>query len=632
MNLTCSMEKIFRSTFPEVIPNYELREQQIEIAMRVERALLHEDHLLAEAGTGTGKSFAYLVPLAPYLAQNGGRAVISTATIALQEQLAAKDIPFLESVLEHDFQAQLAKGKGNYLCLLRFEEEPLQISLFQDGRLFARLKDWVGMTQTGDRSELPFEPGDVWDRISPDDTCPGRKCVYYKDCFYVRARNRLKDARVIICNHALFFADLSLRDCCDGQVSLFPEYRIVIFDEAQHVEKTARKAMGAEVSSMRLPVLLYQLRKREGCNLEAVQKALALNDQFFARVMTGNGIGAGNFLLPDDPEIADLGTDLQKTVEEVIDLFDEDCVSEREGALFDCLYRYNGDLREILVGGDANIVYWVEKSRSSRRLLVTLHATPLDVSGSLTRLLFENETLTSVIMTSATLSICGDFSFLKTAVGCSAAQEISVASPFDFQEQCLLYLPQGLPDPRAADFYAQVTPFIKEILRKTKGRAFVLFTSYKGMNEVYDCLADQLPWKLLKQGSLPKQKLLEAFKEDLHSVLFATASYWEGVDVQGEALSCVILVKLPFAVPDDPIIEAKIGAIERAGGNAFYSYSLPEAVIRLKQGFGRLIRTRQDRGIVAILDPRVKTKRYGRYFLDALPPCREVSSLDDVEF
>ncbi|MDD3315496.1 MAG: helicase C-terminal domain-containing protein, partial [Syntrophaceticus sp.] len=266
-----------------------------------------------------------------------------------------------------------------------------------------------------------------------------------------------------------------------------------------------------------------------------------------------------------------------------------------------------------------------------KRKLITMHATHLNVAENLDRLLFYNDDLSSAVLTSATLSIGGDFSFLREKVGCSSALEISVDSPFSYEDQCLLYLPQGLPDPREPGFHKGVAPFIRDILNRTAGRAFVLFTSYRGMNEVWNEFQGCLPWQLLRQGDLPKNKLIDQFKTDIHSVLFATTSYWEGVDVPGEALSCVILVKLPFSVPDDPLTKAKIRSIERSGGNAFYNYSLPEAVLRLRQGFGRLIRSRNDRGIVAILDPRVRRSSYGRYFIKGLPTCREITSLDEIE-
>ena len=340
---------------------------------------------------------------------------------------------------------------------------------------------------------------------------------------------------------------------------------------------------------------------------------------------------SGCHTLSPTPEIVKLGEELQQAVKNTVNLFAVDLVGERENALFKCLERYNHDLGEILEASDQDKVYWVEKSEHRKRKFITLHATPLDVATTLEHLLFTNDELGCVVMTSATLSINGDFSFIKGKIGCSHALEISVESPFFYEDQCLLYLPSDLPDPREADFYPKAAQLIAEILKRTQGRAFVLFTSYKGLNQVYDLLKGQLPWRLLKQGDLPKNRLIKEFKEDISSVLFATASYWEGVDVPGEALSCVILVKLPFAVPDDPLTEAKIRAIERSGGNSFYSYSLPEAVIRLRQGFGRLIRTQQDQGVVAILDPRIKTRSYGRYFLEALPPCREISNIDEIE-
>lgn len=621
------VEKIFRETLPQVVPVYEVRDQQIQMALMVERGLLHDQHVIAEAGTGTGKSYAYLIPLS-FVLGDESRIVISTATIALQEQLLKKDIPFLEEILGVDFRAELAKGKGNYLCLLRYHEELQNRGLFPEDDLVERLKDWVKQTETGDRAELPFEPGESWGRVCADDTCPGRKCHLNDDCFFAKARKRLTRAGVIVCNHALFFTDLHLRDSSGGTASLFPEYRYLVFDEAQHIESTARRTMSTEVSNVRLQVLLNQLRKRDGCHLDALNKTLAINGKFFETL--GRTNNSNNYPLPQNNELTNLGQELKQAVEDTIRMFDADLVGERENAIFKCLKRFNQDLVEILDGADPEKVYWVEKSEHRKRRLITMHATPLDVSKNLDRLLFYSGELSSAVLTSATLSIRGDFSFFRENIGCSQALEISVDSPFSYEEQCLLYLPQGLPDPREPGFHAGIVPFIEDILIQTEGRAFVLFTSYRGLNEVWDMLNGRLPWKLLKQGDLPKNKLLEEFKADLHSVLFATSSYWEGVDVPGEALSCVILVKLPFSVPDDPLTQAKINSIRRSGGNPFYSYSLPEAVLRLRQGFGRLIRTKDDRGVVVILDPRVKTTSYGRYFIEDLPTCREATCLDDI--
>lgn len=622
------VEKIFRETLPGLIPDFEVREQQIQMSMMVERGLKHDQHVIAEAGTGTGKSYAYLIPLS-YVLADDAKVIVSTATIALQEQLLKKDIPFLESILGIDYHAELAKGKGNYLCLLRFQEELQNRGLFPENDHMDRLRDWIGQTETGDRAELSFEPKDSWGRVCADDTCPGRKCHLQDECFFVKARKRLHRAGVIVCNHALFFTDLNLRDSSNGAASLLPDYRYLIFDEAQHIESIARRTMSIEVSNMGLQVLLNQLRKREGCHLDAINKALAINSGFFDAV---SQLESNNkHTLFPTPELIKLGQRLQEAVKDTARMFAVDLVGERETAIFKCLDRFNQDLREIMEADDPERVYWVEKSERKKRKLITIHATHLNVAENLDRLLFYNDALSSAVLTSATLSIGGDFSYFREKVGCSRALEISVDSPFSYEDQCLLYLPQGLPDPRSPRYYKDVAPFIQDILHQTTGRAFVLFTSYLGMNEVWHEFNGCLPWQLLRQGDLPKNKLIDQFKTDIHSVLFATTSYWEGVDVPGEALSCVILVKLPFAVPDDPLTKAKIRSIERSGGNAFYSYSLPEAVLRLRQGFGRLIRSRNDSGVVAILDPRVKASSYGRYFIEGLPTCREITSLDEIE-
>lgn len=621
-------ENIFRTTFPQRIPGYEVREQQIQMARLIEDALANRQHVLAEAGTGTGKSFAYLLPVALRLKECGGRAIISTGTITLQEQLIYRDIPFLEKTLGMDFDARLAKGKSNYICRLKLKD--IESTLFEEELSLLR---WTKQRNcTGDRSDIPFQiPGNVWNMVCVDDSCPGKKCPInvLGECFYYQARTKIQDAKIIVCNHALFFTDLKVRDDSDGYASILPEYQVVVFDEAHHIEKTARETLGTQVSNRRIPMLLAQLQKLPGCDQGAVQDVLMANEQFFsALVLKGNG--SEKFVFQADTQIAKLGDGLISAVDRVVKQFDDSLADERAGKLAELLGNAITDLRTILKADAPENVYWVEHS-NTRAMRVTLHSTPIDVAPYLRDSLFKNEDVASIIMTSATLSAGGSFSYLKKALGCDDARELSVESPFDYYNQCLLYLPPNLPDPRSPSFHSDVVPFIEEILLKTDGKAFVLFTSYRGMNEVYDRLAGRLKYTVLKQGDLPKQHLLNQFKQDTNSVLFATASFWEGVDVQGEALSCVILVKLPFAVPDDPITEAKIKAIERAGGNSFMEYSVPEAIIRLKQGFGRLIRTKSDRGIVAILDPRVKTKGYGRKFLNSLPRCREITSLENAD-
>jgi ATP-dependent DNA helicase DinG len=624
-------EKIFRTTFPQRIPGYETREQQIQMARQVEDALANGQHVIAEAGTGTGKSYAYLLPVALQLKEHGGRAVISTGTIALQEQLIEKDIPFLEKILGMDFGAQLAKGKSNYLCTLKLKDQ--ENTLFDEELNILSLLQWAKLHDcTGDRSDAPFPvPGNVWSMVCVDDACPGKKCPINAagGCFYYQARAKIRDAKIIVCNHALFFTDMKIRKSSEGYASLLPEYQVVVFDEAHHIEKTARNTLGIQVSNRRIPMLLAQLRKLPGCDQGAVQEALMANEQFFgALALKGNG--ADKFVFKPDSQDAKLGDRLTTAIDNFIAEFDDPNKDERAEKLLELLDNAIYELRSIIKAASPGNVYWVEHP-NTKALRVTLHATPIDVAPYLSQNLFKNEDITSIIMTSATLSAGGSFSYLKKVIGCDDAREVCVDSPFDYYNQCLLYLPPNLPDPKNPSFHGDVAPFIEEILLKTDGRAFVLFTSYRGLNEVYNRLADRLKWTVLKQGDLPKQQLLDQFKQDTNSILFATASFWEGVDVQGESLSCVIIVKLPFAVPDDPITEAKIKAIERSGGNAFIEYSVPEAALRLKQGFGRLIRTRQDRGMVAILDPRIKTKGYGRRFLNSLPKCRGISSLENVD-
>lgn len=622
-------EKIFRTTFPQRIPGYETREQQIQMARQVEDALANSQHVLAEAGTGTGKSYAYLLPIALRLKECVGRAVISTGTIALQEQLIYKDIPYLEKILGMDFGAQLAKGKSNYICPLKLKDQ--ENTLFDEELNILSLVQWVKTHNcTGDRSDIPF-PVPGWSRFCADDACPGKKCPVNAagGCFYYQARAKLQQAKIIVCNHALFFTDMKIRESSDGYASILPKYQVVVFDEAHHIEKIARNTLGTQVSNRRIPMLLAQLRKLPGCDQGAVEEALMANEQFFGAVAL---LGTGDkFVFKPNSQVETWGDKLTvAAIDNVIYQFDNPNRDERAEKLLELLDNAACDLRSIINAADPNRVYWVEHP-NSKVFRVTLHATPIDVAPYLSQNLFKNEDIASIIMTSATLSAGGSFSYLKKAIGCDEAREVCVDSPFDYYNQCLLYLPPNLPDPKNLDFHRDVAPFIEEILLKTDGRAFVLFTSYRGLNEVYDSLADRLKWTALKQGDMPKQQLLDQFKQETNSILFATASFWEGVDVQGESLSCVIIVKLPFAVPDDPITEAKIEAIERSGGNAFIEYSVPEAALRLKQGFGRLIRTRQDRGMVAILDPRIKTKGYGRRFLNSLPKCREITSLENVD-
>lgn len=614
-------EKAFRQVFPVAVDNYETRESQIEMARLVERALADQQHVVAEGATGTGKSLAYLVPSIYYALATKRRVVVSTGTIALQEQLIHKDIPFLQRTLGIDFVAKLAKGKSNYLCLLRHYGEMHQLN-FDSDDVLGQIIEWAYTTETGDKSDLPFEPGPIWSKLCVDDGCLGRKCRYVGECFYKKARAGLDDAQIVVTNHHLYFLDLKLRQ--DG-VSILPDYDAVVLDEAHHAESVAREALSIQVSSMRLQLILSELRKCAGADWVAIDEARVANAAFFEAVMAG--ATKDRFVFEPDAGLLLLGSQLISAAATVVNRHDDSEAGDRELMLFDQVNTFITDLQQLLAGGWDGWVCWAEIFRGPRSR-VNLHATPIDVSPLLKQMLFD--VVDTVVLTSATLSTAGSFTYLKQSVGLDECLELQADSPFDFYNQCLLYLPAGLPDPKGADFHSLVAPVIEELLLKVDGRAFVLFTSYAGLNTVYERMSGRLRWNILKQGDKSKQAILEEFRAT-NSVLFATSSFWEGIDIQGEALSCVVLVKLPFSVPDDPITEAKVKAIEAAGGKAFFDYSLPEAILKLKQGFGRLIRTRSDRGIVAILDPRVKSKGYGRRFLMSLPRCREISSLENVD-
>lgn len=612
-------EKAFRQVFPAKVDNYETRESQIEMARLVERALADQQHVVAEGATGTGKSLAYLVPSIYYALETKRRVVVSTGTIALQEQLIHKDIPFLQRTLGIDFTARLAKGKSNYLCLLRYYGEANQLSF--DNDVLEQIVEWVRSTETGDKSDLPFEPGAVWSKICVDDGCTGRKCRYVGNCFYKKARAGLDDAQIIVTNHHLFFLDLNLRQ---DEISILPDYHAVVLDEAHHAESVAREALSIQVSSMRLQLILSELRKCGGADWVAIDEARVANVAFFEAVMAG--AAKDRFVFDPDANLTELGRQLISAAAAVVNRHDDSEAGDRELMLFDQVNAFIADLQQLLTGGWDGWVCWAEVFRGPRSR-VNLHATPIDVSPLLRKMLFDK--VDTVVLTSATLSTAGSFSYLKQSVGLDECLELQADSPFDFYNQCLLYLPVGLPDPKAANFHELIVPFVENLLLAVDGRAFVLFTSYVGLNTVYERLLGRLRWNILKQGDKSKQAILDEFRAT-NSVLFATSSFWEGISVEGEALSCVVLVKLPFSVPDDPITQARVKSIEAAGGKAFFDYTLPEAILRLKQGFGRLIRTRADRGIVAILDPRVKSKSYGRRFLLSLPRCREINNLENI--
>lgn len=618
------IERIFREILPGHMPGYEPREQQIQLAHLVARGLGSGQHVTAEAGTGTGKSLAVLIPAVHHtVAEHKGQVVVSTGTIALQEQYANKDVPFLRKVLadaDIHFTAALAKGKGNYLCLTRLQDFSRLFGFDPDEQV-QRLLAWAETTDTGDKAELTEEPGPSWQQVCVDDSCTGTKCPLYDRCHYYEAKSHWQEADILICNHKLLLLDIAT----GGRI--LPPRSALILDEAHHLEGEALDVFGAEVSNYRIPVLLNDAKKflAGGADQLLITMAREANAALFQSIVeTQRGQERARMQPLNDVKLVSLLTVLSTLQDALVAVGDAkaETLAERTRDIHD-------DLQ--MIHGSSAFVPWVEiarpRSPGEPPAKIVLHGTPLDVAALLRSSLFREG---PVIMTSATLAADGRFDYLRRSIGCPSSLELAVESPFDYKQQGILFIPRGLPDPKSADYYPQVTPLIEQQLLHTNGRAFVLFTSYRGMNEVYSSLAGRLRWTVLRQGDAPKAQLLEQFKRDGNAVLFATASFWEGVDVVGEALSAVIIDKLPFPSPADPVVEAKCEAIKRRGGSDFRDYFLPEAILRLRQGVGRLIRSKSDRGLVAILDSRLLEKGYGRQVIDSLPPFRRLSSLENI--
>ncbi len=611
-------------------PNYEYRPGQIRMAQAVADAIERRTHLCVEAGTGTGKTLAYLIPAI----FSRKRVIISTGTKNLQEQLFFKDIPFLEKALGRKLSIAYLKGRSNYLCLKKLEATEHEAYLFspRDPHYLDLIRAWAERTETGDRAELKELPEDLllWRHLDARrDTCGGQKCPDYESCFVTRVRQRALESDLVIVNHHLFFADLALRQGDFGAV--LPDYSVVIFDEAHELEDVVTQYFGIMASNYRVEELARDTEKAfaeknssSSFVPEQLARLIAASKDFFAAFLPGEGrfpmreLGQGLNVRRGPRGDDTIGSLFKRLVSQMGILEAGLATDAQQSDTVDSLVRraseLRADLASILESESSEQVYWYEV----RGRGVFLWASPIQVASILNERLYPQ--IDTAVLTSATLSTGGNFSFIRSRLGLEEAGELLLGSHFDFKRQAILYIPRDIPEPREEGWVRHACAELERILGASRGRAFVLFTSYAQMETVHKALQDRIPFPILVQGEMSKSGLLETFRNTSNAVLLATSSFWQGVDVQGDTLSCVIIDKLPFSVPSDPVVAARIRHLNEAGGNAFYEYQIPEAVILLKQGFGRLIRSRNDRGILALLDKRVLTKRYGRTFLQSIPP------------
>jgi ATP-dependent DNA helicase DinG len=617
-----------------MIGGYEHRRGQLEMAEMVHDAFSTRHHAIVESGTGTGKTLAYLLPAIC----SGRRVVISTATKSLQEQLFQKDVPFLQKHFAPNLKVAVMKGRANFLCVAKMEQMADQALLkgFEEVDAFQQIKQWSKLTETGDRSELTFLPddSDLWSRLDARrDTCTGQKCPSFNPCFVTGMHQRAKEADLIIVNHHLFFADLALKQ--DDFGSILPEYSAVVFDEAHEMEDVASDYFGRQISNYRFEELardadltMRLLHLGSPSLLKRTQRIRERSRAFFETFPARDGRfpfarNEREAFLEQNREAYDalamalkgLETEFAALVQKPEELLR---IARRS-------FELRQELGFLFESNEKNYVYWYERRNKG----IFLAATPIDVSQILREKLFEQ--FDTVILTSATLTVGGRFDFIRQRLGLDHAKERALPPEFDYPEQALLYLPIKMPDVRDAGFSAKAADEIVRLLELSQGRAFCLFTSYSQMNDLFERVRTRVSFPLMLQGTAPRSVLLERFKNTPAAVLFATSSFWQGVDVPGEQLSCVIVDRLPFAVPSDPIVAARVRALQDDGRNPFAEFQVPQAVLALKQGFGRLIRTKTDRGVLALLDTRIQRMPYGKIFLESLPEYGRTSDFGKVE-
>jgi ATP-dependent DNA helicase DinG len=632
-------------------PAYEFRKGQLAMATAVEEAIEEKRHLIVEAGTGTGKTLAYLLPII----KSGKRVIVSTGTKNLQEQLFFKDVPFLEHALfgestngEPRLKVCYMKGRQNYLCRKKLYEltgQPILNGLDEINE-FRTLLDWDKETGTGDRVELTTLPetSPLWGKLNASaEHCIGSKCAEFERCFVTSMRRKAAESDIIIVNHHLFFADLSVKLAAEKapDAGVLPSAGCVIFDEAHELEDVATSYFGISVSNLKVDDLLRDLeitiREKKVVSTDLLQLSARVRERaqfFFSLLPEGDGRFAFN---NREAFLEEFGTEFIGLKNVIRQLHSElQAIPAKPDEVHNLIRRtdeLHAQLSFLMESREKNTVYWIERRGGRGKFAkvenVFLQATPIDVSAILRQSLFDR--FESIVLTSATLAVANGFDYIKSRLGLEGARELIVPSHFDYESQAIFYVPPDMPDPREPSFTQQATMRIRQLLEITRGRAFCLFTSHAQMQQVHDALLGQLSYPMLLQGSAPKTALIEQFRATPNAVLFATASFWQGVDVQGEQLSCVIIDKIPFAVPSDPIVQARGKSIDDDGGNSFFDYSVPAAVITLKQGFGRLIRSLSDRGLLVLLDNRILKMRYGKVFVSSLPPYTRTTDIHKVE-